>query len=448
MIQTAEDIDIYLSSFSEFERSRSSDEPGWIHPFRRAALENVTRLGFPTTHDEEWRFTSVAPITRTLFKLAVASEKPLTAERLKQFTFGTWPGIQLVFVDGFYVAELSSLPPLPQGMAAGSLAEALKKPASLLEAHLARYAEVSKEVFAALNTAFLSDGAFVYIPKGTAVKDPIHLLFVSTGERPEPAVSHPRTLIYADASSQVEIIESYAGLGSGVYFTNAVTEVVAGENATIDHYKLQRESLEAFHIGTVQLQLERSANVSTQSISLGGSLVRNHVNAVLNGEGSEATLNGFYLVNGNQHVDNHTSIDHAKPHCSSHELYKGILDGRARGVFNGRIIVRPDAQKTDSKQTNRNLILSEDALVNTNPQLEIYADDVKCTHGATIGQLDADALFYLRSRGIDLDSARHLLTYAFAGDFIQRLKIEPLRVELERTLFARLAEGRENRDES
>jgi len=232
------------------------------------------------------------------------------------------------------------------------------------------------------------------------------------------------------------------GLGSGVYFTNAVTEVVAGENARVEHYKFQRESLEALHVSTFQAHLDRDANVSNYSISLGGMLVRNNVNVVLNGKGAEATLNGFYLVNGSQHVDNHTCIDHAKPHCNSFELYKGILDGSARAVFNGRIIVRPDAQKTDSKQTNKNLILSEEALVNTNPQLEIYADDVKCTHGATIGQLDADSIFYLRSRGIDHDSARHLLTYAFASELNNRINIEPLRLELESILFARLAEGR------
>ncbi|MCI0420515.1 MAG: Fe-S cluster assembly protein SufD, partial [Acidobacteria bacterium] len=328
---------------------------------------------------------------------------------------------------------------------AGSLAEVLEKQAELVQPHLARYAGVSKEPFAALNTAFTADGAFIYLPKDSVVEEPIHLLFLSTGERNRPLVSHPRILVLAEANSQARILESYASLGEGVYFTNAVTEVVAGENAFIDHYKLQRESLEAFHISTVQVQLGRSANVSTQSISLGGALTRNHVNTVLDGEGGEATLNGFYLVNGRQHVDNHTCIDHAKPHCNSHELYKGILDGKARGVFNGRIIVRPDAQKTDSKQTNKNLILSEEALVNTNPQLEIYADDVKCTHGATIGQLDADSIFYLRSRGIDLESARHLLTYAFAGDFIHRLKIEPLRIALEKSLFARLAEGQEER---
>ncbi len=447
MIQTTEDTDIYLSSFAAFEKDLCSGEPEWLHQRRRVASENVARLGFPTTHDEEWRFTSVAPILRTRFELAATRGKSVTAESLKRFKFKAWPNIQLVFVNGSYSPRHSSLPSLPEGVIAGSLSEALGTQAGLLEPHLAHYAEPSKEVFAALNTAFLSDGAFVYIPKGVVLETPIHLLFVSSAETTNPVISHPRTLILADASSQTQIVESYVGLESEVYFTNAVTELVAGENATVDHYKLQRESLAAFHISTVQLQLGRSATVSTQSISLGGALVRNHVNAVLNGEGAEATLNGFYLVNGRQHVDNHTSIDHAKPHCSSHELYKGILDGQARGVFNGRIIVRPDAQKTDSKQTNKNLILSEDALVNTNPQLEIYADDVKCTHGATIGQLDADALFYLRSRGLDLESARHLLTYAFAGDSIQRLKIEPLRAELERTLFARLAEGREDREE-
>jgi len=246
--------------------------------------------------------------------------------------------------------------------------------------------------------------------------------------------------VLADENSQAQILESYASVGEGVCFTNAVTELVAAENAFIDHYKLQRESLEAFHISTVQVQLGRSANVSTQSISLGGSLVRNHVNAVLGGEGGEATLNGFYLVNGRQHVDNHTSIDHAKPHCNSHELYKGILDGKARGVFNGRIIVRPDAQKTDSKQTNNNLLLSADAHADSQPQLEIYADDVKCTHGSTVGPLDPRALFYLRSRGVGEHEARRLLTYGFAVEILGRMEVAPLRAQLDRIVRGRLAE--------
>jgi Fe-S cluster assembly protein SufD len=444
MIETIQENENYISSFASFETSRASNDPAWLNKLRRSAWDRFLQLGFPTTHDEEWRFTSVAPITKVPFKLAADATDPSSAE-LMSFTFGNWPGIQLVFVNGIYSGTLSSNPAQPNGVFAGSLAEALEKQANRVETHLSKYAIVSEEPFAALNTAFVSDGAFIYLPKGCVLNEPIHLLFLSSGQKSEPKVCHPRTLVLAEANSQVRILESYASLGEGVSFTNAVTELVAEENAFVDHYKLQKESLEAFHVGTVQVQLGRSANVSTQTISLGGSLVRNNVNAVLGGEGGEATLNGFYLVNGRQHVDNHTSIDHAKPHCNSHELYKGILDGRARGVFNGRIIVRPDAQKTDSKQTNKNLILSEEALVNTNPQLEIYADDVKCTHGATIGQLDGDAIFYLRSRGIDLESARHLLTYAFAGDFIHRLKVEPLRLALETSLFARLAEGQEER---
>jgi len=443
-IATIQETENYISSFAGFEKSRAANEPAWLKQLRRAALDSFLQLGVPTTHDEEWRFTNVAPITRVPFKLVTDAKEPSTSA-LKSFTFGTWPGVQLVFVNGNYSAALSSNPSQPNGVFADSLARVLDGQANRLQPHLAHYAGVSVEPFAALNTAFVSDGAFVHVPKGCVVEQPIHLLFLSVGEKTDPRVCHTRVLVLAEANSQAQILESYASLGEGVSFTNAVTELVADENAFVDHYRLQRESLEAFHISTVQVQLGRCANVSTQTVSLGGSLVRNHVNAVLDGEGGEATLNGFYLVNGRQHVDNHTSIDHAKPHCNSHELYKGILDGKARGVFNGRIIVRPDAQKTDSKQTNKNLILSEEALVNTNPQLEIYADDVKCTHGATIGQLDADAIFYLRSRGIDLESARHLLTYAFAGDFIHRLKIEPLRVALETSLFARLAEGQEER---
>lgn len=444
MIETIQETENYISSFASFEKSRAASDPAWLKELRRSGMDSFVRLGFPTTHDEEWRFTSVVPITKVPFKLAVGADGPSSSE-LTSFSFGTWPGIQLVFVNGSYSAALSSNPPQPNGVFAGSLADACETHAQKIEPHLARYTSVSGEPFAALNTAFVSDGAFVYLPKGCVVEQPIHLLFLSHGENAEPRVCHPRVLVLAEANSQAQILESYACVGSRVSFTNSVTELLAEENAFIDHYKLQRESLEAFHISTVQVQLGRGSNVSTQSISLGGALVRNHVNAVLDGEGGEATLNGFYLVNGRQHVDNHTSIDHAKPHCNSHELYKGILDGKSRGVFNGRIIVRPDAQKTDSKQTNKNLILSEDALVNTNPQLEIYADDVKCTHGATIGQLDADSIFYLRSRGIDLESARHLLTYAFAGDFIHRLKIQPLRTALESSLFSRLAEGEEER---
>jgi Fe-S cluster assembly protein SufD len=304
-----------------------------------------------------------------------------------------------------------------------------------VEPHLAQYASYRGHAFTALNTAFLEDGAFVSIARGKVVEEPIHLLFLSTTHG-EGAVCHPRSLILAGEGSQATVIESYVGTGDDVYFTNAVTEIVAGPAAVVDHYKLQRESEEAFHVATLQVQQARNSTLSSHAVTLGGALVRNEVNAVLDDEGCTCTLNGLYLAAGRQHVDNHTVIDHARPRCTSHELYKGILDGQAHGVFNGKIYVRQDAQKTDAKQTNQTLLLSEDATINTKPQLEIYADDVKCTHGATVGQLDDEALFYLRTRGIDKEAARHLLTYAFANDVISRVKVAPVRAHLEEFFLA------------
>jgi Fe-S cluster assembly protein SufD len=284
----------------------------------------------------------------------------------------------------------------------------------------------------------LHDGAVVFIPRGKVLAEPIQLIFVSVagGKR---TMSHPRTLVVAGANSQATIVETYLSGGSeeDVYFTNAVTEIALGENAVLDHTKLQRESTRAFHIAHTQVRQARSSKFSSHYIALGGELARNETRVVFDGEGSEATVNGLYLAGGVQHMDNFTVIDHASPHCASHELYKGILDGKAHGVFNGKIFVRQDAQKTDAKQTNQVLLLSEDATINTKPQLEIFADDVKCTHGATVGQLDAECIFYLRSRGIGLEEARGLLTYAFANDIISRIKVEATREQLERLLTGR-----------
>jgi Fe-S cluster assembly protein SufD len=319
----------------------------------------------------------------------------------------------------------------------GSLASALQTDLATVEPHLARFARYDAQPFVALNTALMEDGAFVRIARGVVAEEPIHLLFLTVAEE-GPLVTYPRNLILADENSQATIVETYAALDGGVYFNNVVTEIIAAENAVLDHYKIQQESEGAFHIATQQVQQDRDSNFTSHSISLGGALVRNDINAVLNGTGIESTVNGLYLASGRQHVDNHTAIDHAKPHCNSHELYKGILDGHATGVFNGKIFVRPDAQKTDAKQTNQNLLLSADATINTKPQLEIFADDVRCTHGATVGQLDADAIFYLRSRGLGLEEARGLLTYAFASDILERVKVAPLRAELEKQLLSRL----------
>jgi len=277
----------------------------------------------------------------------------------------------------------------------------------------------------------------VYLPKGTLLEAPIHLIFVSAPSD-APIVSHPRTLVVAGEGSQASVIESYVGLGGGSYFTNAVSEILVGANAHLTHYKLQREGDGAFHVGTVAARQQADSTFTSHSVSFGGLLVRSDTNATLDAEGSTCTLNGLYMVAGRQHVDHHTLIDHRKPHGSSRELYKGVLDGHATGVFNGKVFVRPDAQKSDAGQVNKNLLLSEGATMNTKPQLEIFADDVKCSHGATIGRLDADAIFYLRARGIGAAAARNLLTYAFANELLNRMDVEPIRRQLEAVLSSRL----------
>ncbi len=438
MIDVKDERDVYLASFERFEREQAGENPRWLRELRKLAMERFTSLGFPTTQNEEWRFTSVTPLTKIAFQIP-RREIPLRPQggMLEHLGIRNWKGYLMVFLNGRFCRELSLLETLPSGVQLLSLAAALQTQPETLNSYLARCASFDEHPFTALNTAFIQDGAFIFIPKDTVVERPIHLLFVSTSG-PDPTMSHPRNLIIAGANSQASILESYAGLNNETYFTNAVTETILEDNALIDHYRLQRESLQSFHFSSLQVHQHRSSNFSTCSITLGGALVRNDVTTVLMGEGAEAYLNGLYVVSGHQHVDNHTQIDHAKPHCSSRELYKGILDQKARGVFNGRIIVRPDAQKTDSKQTNKNLLLSEEALANTNPQLEIYADDVKCTHGATIGQLSADALFYLRARGLGLETARNLLIHAFASEIMRGIKIEPLRQEMEVVLHSRL----------
>lgn len=430
---------VYLASFPEFVQG--SDAQPWLRRIRESAIQRFAELGFPTTHDEEWRFTNVAPITKVAFQAAGSETSGLTTAHLDQLLFADPQSCRLVFVNGRFDAGLSSAGVLPEGVKAGSLAQALADEPAALEAHLARHASFQSQAFVALNTAFLEDGGFVRVAKGVVVEHPIHLVFVSVGGA-QPTVTHPRNLILAERESQVTVVESYIGLGDQVYFTNAVTEIVGGANSVVDHYKLQLEQNQAFHVATVQAQEGRAANFSSHSISLGGGLVRNDANAVLS-EGTEVTLNGFYLAAGRQHVDNHISVDHAQPHGTSHELYKGILDGRGEAVFNGKILVRKDAQKTDAKQTNKNLVLSEDAVINTKPELQIFADDVRCTHGATIGQLDQESVFYLQSRGIGKEEARNLLTYAFARDVIDRIKVAPMREKLEQVLFERLHDNRQ-----
>ena len=424
----------YLRDFTGSNNGSEAPGPEWLRNLRQSAAVRFAEVGFPTRRNEEWRFTNVSPIAETPFTLASKTESVMTAETLSGYTYAGMGGTQLVFVNGHFQADLSSQE-FPAGVTVSTLSQAMEATPELIEAQLGRYAKFTTQAFVALNTAALEDGAFVHLTRGTVVDEPIHLLFLSTPNA-GPTVSHPRTLIIAEANSQATIVESYSGTADAVYFTNAVTEITAAENAVIDHYKVQRESRKAYHVATMQLQLARSTNFSSHSVGLGGLLVRNDANAYLGGEGIECTLNGVYLGNDRQLIDNHTEIDHAMPHCNSHEIYKGILDGHSRGVFNGKIFVREDAQKTDAKQTNQTLLLSPTAQIDTKPQLEIFADDVKCTHGATIGQLSDEAMFYLRARGISKDNARALLTYAFASDIVSRIKIDAIRAQLDQVLLA------------
>ena len=426
----------YLGQFARLERRLTGNRQPWFHQTRKTAISHFAELGLPTIRHEEWRFTNLAPLRKIPFQPVVDDELDgVTAGSLEPFSFGGLDGTRLVFVNGRFSEELSSIRPLHNDMQVGSLAAALDSDRERVEPYLAHHAGYQDHAFVALNTAFVEDGAFVYIPSGKVIEHPIHLLFVSTSLA-EPKVSHPRNLIVVGDNSQITIVESYVGLDGGVYFTNAVTEIIAGQNAVIDHCKLQQESEKAFHIATLAVDQDRGSNFTSHSISLGGAFVRNDVNARLGAEGVECTLNGLYMAGGDQLVDNHTLIDHAKPRCNSHEVYKGVLDGRSKGVFNGKIIVRPDAQKTDAKQNNKNLLLSTEAVVDTKPQLQIYADDVKCTHGATVGQLDNDAIFYLRSRGIGPEDARNMLTYAFANDIVSRIKIDAVRTHLNAALLS------------
>jgi Fe-S cluster assembly protein SufD len=430
----ARENDLYSASVESFARRRFAGEPEWLASLRREAFERFAALGFPTTKNEEWKYTSVGPIAKTPFRLADAPERPQRIPDPGSLPGGE--GARFVFVNGRYAAEpfrAGSGPAVFRG-----LREALLEEPEALEPHLARHAIFEKSTFTALNTAFLEDGAFVRIPRGAILEEPIHLIFVSEADG-GPVVSCPRNLILAEPNSQATIIETYVGEGAK-YLTNSVTEVVCEEGAVLEHYKVQRESLSAFHVQTIQAALGTASNFASHNVCLGGALARTDINVLFEAEGSECALNGLFLAGGSQHMDNHTLIDHAKPHCTSRELYKGILDGRSRGVFHGKIIVRPDAQKTDAIQTNKNLLLSREALVNSTPALEILADDVKCRHGSTIGQLDANSLFYLRSRGIGEREARALLTYGFAADLANRIRVPWIREEVEAFLGLRLSQ--------
>lgn len=421
-------LDVFLKSSKHLWGANVS----WVRELRKSAVAKFEDLGFPTETNEEWRFTNIDPITQSQFSLPSRRNiNDLKAAKLDGFT-------NIVFVNGYYAPELSATP-LPNDIRITNLANALDSKQASLERHLANYAKYENQCFTALNTAFMTDGALIHLPKGTTLQEPIHIQFISTSNG-EATISYPRNLVIIEPDAKATIVEEYIGNGESGYLTNSVSEIVVGENSTLNHYKIQREQVNAFHISTLQVSQARNSSFSSNVLSFGGAIVRNSLNVALEKEGSECILNGLYMVTGTQLVDNHTEIQHIKPHTISRELYKGILDGKSRAVFNGKIIVRPDAQKTDALQVNKNLLLSDGGLVNTKPQLEIFANDVKCKHGATIGQLNKDAIFYLRSRGIDYEQARKIIIYAFANEMITHIKESHLREWLEKFVNTKLGQ--------
>ncbi|MBN2371115.1 MAG: Fe-S cluster assembly protein SufD [Vicinamibacteria bacterium] len=420
-------------------RFDSRNEAPWMHALRRSMFESYMKRGMPTPKDEDWRHTNVSSIATTPFLAAASTNGRARArDAIESWDLGREVAAALVFIDGRYSPELSALPK-QDAFQAGPLEALWRRADGPLPKHFGRVLGENGHAFADLNTAYAEDGAFVAIARGRVIERPIYLLFISLANgTPHPAVSHPRTLVLAESGSRAAIVSVYGGASEDLYLTNAVTEIVIEDGATVEHDELQIESPRAFHVSTLAGRAGRDGRFVDRSFVLGARLARRDVIARLDGEGGECELDGLYLGNGTRHIDAHTRIDHASPHTSSREIYKGILDGRSHGVFHGRIVVRPDAQKIDARQVNKNLILSDAALANSTPQLQIHADDVRCTHASTIGQIDPVSLFYLRSRGIDESAARNLLTYAFACEIAGKVRIPGLRGGIARLLQSRL----------
>jgi len=421
----------YIDALLSGSRELGVTQHGWLDERRGAALERANALSVPTTRDEEWRFTDLNQLTRLQFKPATPTAGTVAGDVLDACIVPE-AGARLVFVDGVFAPALSVVSGAP-GARVLPLGLALKADAKLLEPHLARVAAFDQNVFAALNTVHLRDGAVVLVPQNAACDKPVHVLYLAT--QPNTA-TYPRCLVIAESGCECTVIEEYVAVSEDAYFTNAVTEIAVGENAKLRHIKLQRENGRAFHIATCAVSVARDASYISQAVSLGARLSRYELNVALNGEGAHAGMDGLALISGRQHADTHTLIDHAQPNGRSAQLHKTIVDGAAHAVFNGKIFVRPGAQLTDSSQQSRNLLLSDKATVDTKPQLEIFADDVKCAHGATVGQLDAEQLFYLRSRGLPDRAARNLLTYAFGASVIERIPVRSVVARLERAVMA------------
>jgi len=434
---SAASVNRFRAAYEAFATNGASRAPAWLKALREGGIARFGELGFPTQKQEAWRFTSVAPLSETAFELAPPDTGHLTPRHLEPLLLGDAAPHRLVFVNGRFSERLSVTAGFPEGVRVGSLARAIAEDPALVERHLGHYASSEDHAFRALNTAFLTDGAFVHIPARVTLAEPVQLLFLATSAE-RPVVAHPRNLIVVDQEARAAVVETYAGPEGAVYWTNAVTEIVTGDGARVDAYRVQRESERAYHVATTHSHQGRDSTVNLHPVAFGAALSRHDVRVVLAGSGAYAILNGLYLLRDGQHADHHTLIDHAQPHCESHEYFNGVLDDSARSVFTGRIIVRPGAQRTDSKQTNNNLLLSDGAHADSQPQLEIYADDVKCTHGSTVGPLDDRQVFYVKSRGLDATEARRLLTYGFSAEILHRMDIAPLRQQLDRVVRERV----------
>jgi Fe-S cluster assembly protein SufD len=430
----------YLAEFAQAGKSLPGSRLPWVQHIREEALARFMTLGFPSTRLEDWKYTSLSALEKRSYPMASAVHD-WTSEVVFAWAFPMDCHL-LFFVNGHYLPEFSKIAALPEAVHVGSLAQGLNQQPEKVRHHLGRHADYGRHALVALNTAFWADGAYIDLPAGCVLDKPIHVLFLATGEA---AAAHPRNLIIVGPKAQARVVEHYAGAGNAEYFNNAVTEIVLEEGAQLEHCKLQQEAVKSSHITTLQVAQKRSSKFVSHSISLGAALARHDINVDLQ-EDTVCTMNGLYVVGGRQHVDHHTCIDHSKPRGTSREFYKGVLDGRSRGVFNGKVVVYPDAQLTDAQQSNKNLLLSVDAEVDTKPQLEIFADDVKCAHGATVGQLDEQMLFYLRSRGIEEAAARSLLTYAFADEVLKHISMAAVRSRLEEILINRLPDGQRIRE--
>jgi len=435
-------VDQYVAAFKAFAGNGAGGAPAWLKEIRHSAITRFAELGFPTMKQEEWRFTSVAPLVDAQFQLPHGAGATVSPDVIEGLAVGAGP--RVVFVDGHFAPELTSSLGVPAQVQLGSLAAALRGNSAageLVRQHLARHARWQESPFTALNTAFLADGAIVRVPRGLKLDQPLEIVFLSTGvtDSDGPTVTHPRSLIVVERDAAVTVVETYAGLTSADYWTNAVSEVVVEAGARVELYRVQREGPRGVQVATTQSRQNRDSFLGLHVVTLGAALARHDIGTVLDGAGAELILNGLYLLAGAQHADHHTVIDHAQPHCVSHEFFNGVLAERAHGVFNGRIVVRPGAQRTDSKQTNNNLLLSTEARADSQPQLEIYADDVKCTHGSTVGPIDPMQLYYLRSRGLSAAAARSILTYGFGAEILDRMRHPTVRERLDRLVRDRLA---------